>query len=187
MIQILGISGSLRRNSYNRRLLATAAELLPDGAELALWTGLRDVPPYDQDDDVEPAPPAVALLRQAIADADALLLATPEYNGSIPGQLKNAIDWASRPVGTSVLRDKPTAVIGASIGRFGAVWSQAELRKVLRTAGARVVESEFVAGRADRLFAVEGSLPDEAVRKQLAEVLAVLAREARAQHKRFAA
>lgn len=187
MIRILGISGSLRRDSYNGRLLANAAELLPAGAALELWAGLRDVPPYDQDDDVDPALPAVAHLRQAIADADALLLATPEYNGSIPGQLKNAIDWASRPVGRNVLRNKPAAVIGASMGRFGAVWAQGELRKVLWMAGARVVENEFVAGRADRLFAVDGGLADEEVRTQLAEVLAALVREARAQHKRLAA
>jgi chromate reductase, NAD(P)H dehydrogenase (quinone) len=187
MIRILGISGSLRRDSYNRRLLANAAAVLPEGVELELWAGLRDVPPYDQDRDVDPAPAAVALLRQAIEDADAVLFATPEYNGSIPGQLKNAIDWASRPMGASVLRDKPAAVIGVSLGQFGAVWGQAELRKVLRTAGSRVVETEFVAGPADRLFAAQDGLTDAAVRKQLAAVVEELVRAVSPQPKPLAA
>ena len=109
-----------------RRGRAPAADV-----ELELWDGLKAVPPYDEDDDNDPAPAAVARLRAAIAGADALLFATPEYNSSIPGQLKNALDWASRPVAANVLRNKPVAVVGASTGAFGAVWSQAELRKVL--------------------------------------------------------
>ena len=130
-MRILGISGSLRCDSHNTALLRAAAELLPPGVELELWDGLRDVPPYDQDDDVEPAPPAVAALRAAVAGADAVLIATPEYNSSIPGALKNALDWASRPFATNAFRNKPVAVIGSSAGVFGAVWAQAELRKVL--------------------------------------------------------
>ncbi len=129
-MKVLGISGSLRRDSHNTALLRAAAELVPGGVELELWDGLRAVPPYDEDDDVEPAPAAVTELRDAVAGADAILFATPEYNHSIPGQLKNALDWASRPLATNPLRNKPVAVVGASIGAFGAVWAQAELRKV---------------------------------------------------------
>ena len=130
-MRVLGIAGSLRKDSWNRKLLLAAAELLPEDVELELWDGLKAVPPYDEDDDGLPAPPSVAKLRAAIAGADAVLVATPEYNSSVPGQLKNALDWASRPFATNVLRFKPVAVVGASTGAFGAVWAQAELRKVL--------------------------------------------------------
>src|ERR671932_2589811 len=124
-MRILAVSGSLRRDSSNTKLLRAAEELLPAGVELELWDGLKAVPAYDQDDDVEPAPPAVAAFRAAPAGADAVLFPTPEYNSSIPGVLKNALDWASRPLATNVMRNKPVAVIGASTGMFGAVWSQA--------------------------------------------------------------
>src|SRR6186997_108139 len=113
-MKVLGISGSLRGDSYNRKLLRAAAELLPEDVEFELWDGLKEVPPYDEDDDVVPAPARVARLREAIAGADAVLFATPEYNSSVPGQLKNALDWASRPLATNVLRNKQVAVIGAS-------------------------------------------------------------------------
>src|SRR6185436_17254562 len=132
-MRVLGISGSLRRDSYNSGLLRAAADLLPSGAELEVFDGLKAIPPYDADDDVDPAPKAVAALREAIAGADAVLVATPEYNASIPGVLKNALDWASRPYATNVLRSKPAAVVGATTGLFGAVWAQAETRKVLKT------------------------------------------------------
>src|SRR5262245_26464169 len=145
-MKVLGISGSLRRDSYNTKLLRAAEELLPPFAELEIWDGLKAVPPFDEDDEAGPAPAAVALLREAVASADMLLFATPEYNASIPGQLKNAVDWISRPVATSVLRGKPALVVGASTGAFGAVWSQAELRKVLATAGGRVVEADVAGG-----------------------------------------
>jgi chromate reductase, NAD(P)H dehydrogenase (quinone) len=157
-MRILGISGSLRRDSHNRRLLLEAAELLPAGVELEIFEGLRAVPPYDEDDDTEEANEAVAALRQAIARADAVVFATPEYNGSVPGQLKNAIDWASRPRGSAVLLGKPVAVIGASTGSFGGVWAQAELRKILGTAGARVVEGEFAVPRAHERLSEHGRL-----------------------------
>ena len=126
MPRILGISGSLRRESHNTNLLRAAAEALPPGMELEVFDGLRDLPPYDADVDVEPANFAVARLRQAIDEADGVLIATPEYNGSIPGVLKNALDWASRPFPDNPLRGKPVAVVGASTGLFGAVWAQAE-------------------------------------------------------------
>jgi chromate reductase, NAD(P)H dehydrogenase (quinone) len=118
-------------------------------------------------------------LRDAVAVTDALLFATPEYNHSVPGQLKNAVDWASRPVATNVLRNKPVAVIGASTGAFGAVWSQAELRKVLAATGARVADVEVAVGHAHERFDGHGSLTDEELRGQLREVVDLLLADAR--------
>ena len=177
-MRVLGISGSLRRDSYNTKLLRAAGELLLEDVELEIWEGLKAVPPYDEDDDRDPAPAPVAQLRDAVAGADAVLFATPEYNSSVPGQLKNAIDWASRPFATNVLRNKPAAVIGASTGMFGAVWAQAELRKVLATTGARVVESEVPVGHAHTRFDEAGHLTDQDVRARLAEVVYSLVGEA---------
>lgn len=174
-VNVLGVSGSLRRDSYNTKLLRAASELLPEGVELELWDGLKAVPPYDEDDDGEPAPGPVTRLRAAIADADAVLIATPEYNASVPGQLKNALDWASRPLATNVLRNKPVAVVSASTGAFGAVWSQAELRKVLATIGARVLERDVAIGHAPTRFDDAGRLVDDQLRGELAEVLLALA------------
>jgi chromate reductase, NAD(P)H dehydrogenase (quinone) len=173
-MKILAIAGSLRRDSHNRKLLLAAAELLPSDVDFELFEDLKAVPPYDEDDDREPAPAPVARLRAAIAGADALLIATPEYNSSIPGQLKNALDWASRPIASSVLRNKPVAVVGASTGAFGAVWSQAELRKVLAAAGARVLDVELAVGPAAERFDEQGLLADESFREELEEVLDVL-------------
>jgi chromate reductase, NAD(P)H dehydrogenase (quinone) len=177
-MRLLGISGSLRRDSHNRRLLLEAAELLPAGVELELFEGLKAVPPYDEDDDVEPAPEAVAELREALAGADVVLFATPEYNSSIPGQLKNAIDWASRPAGSGALQGKPVAVVGASTGSFGGVWAQAELRKVLARAGARVVDSEIAVPYAHERLDGEGRLLDEGLEARLAGVVEALLAEA---------
>jgi chromate reductase len=173
-MRVLGISGSLRRDSFNSGLLRAAADLLPPGAELEVFDELKAIPPYDADDDVEPAPAAVAALRDAIADADAVLVATPEYNASIPGVLKNALDWASRPHATNVLRGKPAAVVGASTGMFGAVWAQAETRKVLSTIGARVLDAELPVPEGDERFDAEGTLRDPEVEEQLAEVVGAL-------------
>jgi chromate reductase len=173
-VQILGIVGSLRRDSWNRKLLLSAGELLPDGVELELWDGLKGVPPYDEDEDTEPAPAAVAELRDAIAGADAVLFATPEYNSSVPGVLKNALDWASRPLATNSLRNKPVAVVGSSTGAFGAVWAQAELRKVLAAIGARVQEGDLAVGHVQTRF-VDGELADGELREGLQEVVEELA------------
>jgi chromate reductase len=167
-VRILGISGSLRHGSHNTKLLRVAGELLAaEDVELTVFDGLKAVPPYDEDDDVEPAPAGVGALRDAVAGADALLFATPEYNSSIPGQLKNAVDWASRPLTTNVLRNKPVAVVGASAGMFGAVWAQAELRKVLAAAGARVAEGEVAVGHAQTRFDAEGHLTDPNLLEEL--------------------
>jgi chromate reductase, NAD(P)H dehydrogenase (quinone) len=174
MLRILGISGSLRRGSYNTSLLRAAAELLPPGVELELYDGFGELPPYDPDTDLEPAAPAVARLREAIASTDGVLIATPEYNGSIPGVLKNALDWASRPFPDNALRDKPVAVIGASTGIFGAVWAQAELRKSLDIAGARVIDAELAVGGAHDAFLPSGALRDPGLASGLCDVVATL-------------
>jgi chromate reductase, NAD(P)H dehydrogenase (quinone) len=150
-MRVLGISGSLRRDSHNTELLRAAATLLPSGVEFELYEGLRDIPPYVEDDEAN-SHPAVRDLKAKIAAADAVLFATPEYNHSIPGQLKNAIDWVSRPLADNPLWDKPVAVIGASTGMFGAVWAQAELRKVLGNAlHAKVVDREVPVPMADEI------------------------------------
>jgi chromate reductase, NAD(P)H dehydrogenase (quinone) len=141
-MRVLGISGSLRRDSHNRRLLRAAAALLPPGVELVEFDGLKAIPPFDSDDEHDPAIP-VRRLREEIERADAVLFATPEYNHSIPGVLKNAVDWASRPKATAALANKAVAVVGTSTGMFGAVWAQAELRKVLSAMGGRVVDAEL--------------------------------------------
>ena len=173
-MQILAISGSLRRGSHNTKLLRAAEELAPSGVSFELYDELETVPPYNEDRDTDEAPPAVVRLRRLIADADALVIATPEYNGSIPGQLKNAVDWASRPFRTGALWGKPVVVIGASTGMYGAVWAQAELRKALRTAGARVVDAEVAVGRAAERFDADGRLVDQEIRREVSEALRAL-------------
>jgi chromate reductase len=176
-MRILAISGSLRRDSHNSSLLRAAGDLLGPDDTLELWQGLREVPPYAEDDEHEPAHSAVAALREAVAEADAILIATPEYNHSLPGALKNALDWASRPFATNVFRGKPVAVVGSSTGLFGAVWAQSELRKVLAAMGARVVDVELGVGQAALKFDADGRLVDEETRERLREALAALAAE----------
>jgi chromate reductase len=152
-MKLLGIVGSLRPGSYNAQLMHAAAGMLPPGVELEVWDGLRDVPPFDEDREAAEAPFPVQRLRHAIAEADGVLFATPEYNGSVPGQLKNALDWASVPFEHNVLRNKPAAVIGTSTGMFGAVWAQADLRKVLGLIGARVLDRDTPVPLAESAFA----------------------------------
>jgi chromate reductase, NAD(P)H dehydrogenase (quinone) len=171
-VRVLGISGSLRRESYNTALLRHVGELFEaEGAEFEIYDGLRDIPPYDEDDDAESGPEAVARLRAAVAEADAVFFTTPEYNHSIPGALKNAVDWVSRPMATNPLRNKPVAVIGASTGMFGAVWAQAELRKVLSATGARVVDGEVPVGHAHTRFEENGRLNDPNLEEQVLAVV----------------
>jgi chromate reductase, NAD(P)H dehydrogenase (quinone) len=179
--RILGISGSLREGSHNTALLRAAARALPPGVELEIYEGLRELPPYDPDRDVQPADPEVARLREAIANADGVVVATPEFNGSIPGVLKNALDWASRPFPDNALRGKPVAVIGASTGLFGAVWAQADTRKVLGIIGADVIDRELPVGQAEAAFAEDGELLDDEQRAALADLLNVLAARALAE------
>jgi chromate reductase len=156
-LAILGLCGSLRRGSHNRALLLAALSMLPGGASGSVWEGLKAVPPFDADDEGDPGE-AVLSLRAAIAAADGLLVATPEFNGSVPGVLKNAIDWASRPVSAPALRDKPALVISASPSAFGAVWAQAEARKALRFAGARTLEEGLAVPLVAEAFTSDGSL-----------------------------
>jgi len=174
---VLGLPGSLRSDSHNRRLLATASTELPAGVEFEVWEGLEGIPPYNGDADVAPAPAPVGELRATLARVDAVLIATPEYNHSVPGQLKNALDWASRPFPQNALRHKPVAVVGASTGLFGAVWAQAEVRKVLGAIGARVVDEELPVGSAHEAFAPDGSLADPGLRAALAGIVAELVRQ----------
>jgi chromate reductase, NAD(P)H dehydrogenase (quinone) len=174
MTKVLAISGSLRSESYNTQLLRNGAALFGDDVEVEILDGLKDVPPYDEDDDRNGAPLAVRTLRAAFAGADAVFISTPEYNSSVPGHLKNALDWVSRPLATNPLRNKPAAVVGASTGAFGAVWAQAELRKVLAAIGARVVEAEVAVGHAPTRFDEDGTLTDEDLREQLGEVVDAL-------------
>jgi chromate reductase, NAD(P)H dehydrogenase (quinone) len=154
-MRILGISGSLRDGSHNSRLLRGAGTLLGEGVELVIFDRLDAIPPFNEDDEATPPEP-VRHLKEAIAAADGLLIATPEYNSSIPGVLKNALDWASRPRADSPLAGKPAAVIGASTGLFGAVWAQAETRKVLGSTGARVVDRELPIGQAGEAIGADG-------------------------------
>jgi chromate reductase, NAD(P)H dehydrogenase (quinone) len=176
-MRILGISGSLRRGSHNRTLLRAAAKSLPPGAELVEWDDLARLPAFDED--LESSPPAcVGAFLDQVDTADALLIATPEYNASVPGALKNALDWASRPFPDNVLRDKPSAVMGASTGLFGAVWAQSEVRKALKASGAHVVESELPVGLADGAFTPEDELADPELAERLRGLLGDLTREA---------
>ena len=177
-MKVLGLSGSLRAGSHNSMLLRAAADLLPPECELVVFDGLRAIPPYDEDDE-HMRPDAVQALHDAIAEADAVLVATPEYNHSMPGQLKNALDWMSRPLAESPLRNKPAAVVGASTGLFGAVWAQAEARKVLAAIGARVIDRELPVGLAADAFGPDGSLVDSDLELALGGILAELAGEAR--------
>jgi NAD(P)H-dependent FMN reductase len=144
-MRVLAISGSLRNGSYNTTLLRVAAEAAPAGVQVELFDALATLPPYDEDADGDTPPAGVAALREAVAGAGALLIATPEYNGSLPGQLKHAIDWCSRPYRESAIWGKPAATLSASTGSFGGVWAQDELRRVLGLAGARVVDAPRVA------------------------------------------
>src|SRR3954464_2231254 len=178
-MRVLGISGSLRRDSHNTELLRAAATLLPSGVEFELYDGLKDIPPYDEDEDKSQVG-SVQRLKEHIAAADAVIFATPEYNHSIPGHLKNALDWVSRPYATNTLRNKPVAVMGASTGMFGAVWAQAELRKVLAAIGARVVDREIPVPTADEIVRdrekLESSGTHSLMIRPLGELIA-LARE----------
>jgi len=176
-MRILGIAGSLRRGSHNRRLLRAAGDALPPGVDLVEWEGLGGLPIFDEDLEGFPPPPPVEDFLAAVEEADGLLIATPEYNASVPGGLKNALDWASRPFPDNVLREKPSAVIGASTGLFGAVWAQAEVRKALKASGAHVLDSELPVGLADSAFARDGTLADPELTARLGDLVSDLVRE----------
>ena len=177
-MRILVVSGSLRAESYNTALAQAARELAPQGVEIELYDGLGGLPPYDADADGEDPPAAVQDLRARIAAADALLLVTPEYNGSIPGVLKNAVDWASRPHREAALWGKTVAVAGATTGQYGALWAQQDLRRVLGIAGARVIVGDLPVARAQNVFDENGRLRDPVVAQRLRAHLATLVLEA---------
>jgi chromate reductase, NAD(P)H dehydrogenase (quinone) len=182
MLRVLAINGSLRTGSHNGALLRAAAALLPSDVELVELAGLAHLPAYSEDHDADPPPASVAALRDALTAADAVLISTPEYNSSIPGALKNALDWASRPFPENALRAKPAAVVGASTGMFGAVWAQGELRKVLHTIGAHVVDRELPVPFAAERFDNRGLLIDDLLRQELSDLLGELLAGARRGH-----
>ena len=179
-MKVLAISGSLRAESYNTALARAAVELAPEGVVVDLYDGLASLPPYDQDVDEgeSETPPAVVDLRNRIETADALLIVTPEYNGSIPGVLKNAIDWASARHRGSSFKSKTVAIAGATTGQYGAIWAQQDLRKVLGICGARVIDGELPVSGAQLRFDARGELADPLVAERLRAHLAALVAEA---------
>jgi chromate reductase, NAD(P)H dehydrogenase (quinone) len=183
-MKILAISGSLRAASHNTALLRAAAELAPEGVELELYENLEALPPYNEDRDTDQPPAEVARLRTAIKDADAVLFATPEYNTTMPGQVKQVVDWASRPYGSdSSLWGKPVAAIGASVTDYGAMWAQDHLRSALALAGARVLKTELAVAKAQDRFDSDGYLIDPETQDQLAALVEELVNH----HHEFAA
>jgi chromate reductase len=172
----LGVPGSLRAGSFNRALLRAAVELCPKGVALRIFEGLGDIPLYNADVEARGDPAPVTAFKSAIADADALLIATPEYNYGVPGPLKNAIDWASRPANKSVLGDKPTAIMGASPGGIGTARAQLSLRQSFVFTGTPVLlKPEVLVARAGEKFDEAGRLKDENTRKYVAQLLSALA------------
>jgi len=163
--RILGIPGSLRRGSYNRGLLRAAAELAPPEVEVQIFGRLGDIPPFNEDVEAQGDPEPVRALKEAIRAANALLIATPEYNYSIPGVLKNALDWASRPYGENVLRRKPVAIIGASVGPGATIRSQLALRQVfVFTESYVLLQPEILVANASERFDADGNLTDQPTR-----------------------
>jgi chromate reductase len=179
-MRILALSGSLRAGSYNTALARAAADLAPEGAVVELYEGLGLLPHYDQelDEGGVDVPGPVADLRERIEAADAILIVTPEYNGSIPGVLKNAIDWASARHRGSSLQNKTVAVAGVTTGQYGAIWAQGDLRKVLGITGARVMAGDLPVSRAEHVFDESGRLADPFVSERLREHVAALVTEA---------
>jgi chromate reductase len=176
-LEVLGIAGSLRAASYNRALLRAARELAPPGISLRSFEGLREIPPYDGDVEATGVPPPVVAFKQAVEAAGAVLIATPEYNYSIPGVLKNALDWCARPPGKSSFKGKVVAITGASTGAMATVRAQADLRRVLAAMGAIVVPApEVLVAQADRKRDASGAYADEGTRKFLGMLLEELAR-----------
>src|SRR5574340_176898 len=174
--RVLTLVGSLRADSVNRQLAETAVAVAPEGVEVALYDGLADVPFYNEDIDVAGAIPAVEALRSAAGEVDALLFVTPEYNGTVPAVLKNAIDWLSRPYGAGAVQDKPVAVISASPSQNGAKWALGDAEKVLGVAGGNVLTdvSLSVADTAAK-FGDRHPRENVEVAAQIATVVAALA------------
>jgi NAD(P)H-dependent FMN reductase len=145
MTSVVVLVGSLRADSINRKLADAAQHHAPEGVELSVYEGIKDLPFYNEDIDGDTPPASAVAFRSALGAADAVLLVTPEHNGTIPAVLKNALDWASRPFGASPLSGKPLAVVGSAFGQFGGVWAQDDARKAAGIAGAKIVEDVKVA------------------------------------------
>src|SRR3989442_15547453 len=171
-MRVCGLAGSLRKGSYNRALLRAAVRVAPDELEILVFDRLREIPPFNADVEAEGDPEPVAALKAAIRAADALLVVTPEYNYGVPGVLKNAIDWASRPPDVSVLEGKPAALMGATPGRTGTARAQPALRQSFVFTRTPVLPGpEALVGDAHQKFAENGTLHDDATRQRVRELL----------------
>ena len=180
MTRVLAISGSLRKSSYNGGLLQAAVDHAPEGVEIEILDGLESLAPYNEDRERD-RPDSAETLVAKIEDADALLIATPEFNTTMPGQLKHLIDWGSRPYGPgAALYGKPVAVVGASSTDYGAMWAQDHVRKALGIAGARVADTELSVPRAQEKFDEDGRLTDSETLEQLEHVVRSLTEHHRA-------
>lgn len=176
VIELLGISGSLRSGSYNSALLRAASQLAPEGVRIDIYEGLGDIPLYNDDVRLLGEPAGVTRIKQRIAAADGVLICTPEYNNSVPGVLQNAIDWISRPPAESPLRGKPVGIAGVATGNFGAVRAQTVLRQVLAsTASVAMIRPELAVFQARSRFDDDGNLTDETTRELLVNYLGALA------------
>lgn len=173
-MKVLAIAGSLRKDSFSSRLAAAAAGLAPEGVEVELYDGLDGVSNYNQDLEPTDVPAGVEDLREKMEAADALLIVTPEYNAGVPGVLKNAIDWASRPHGDSALQGRPAAIISNSPMPFGATWANEQVRKALTITGTPTVERELVIGKIDEKLGEDGTITDEAARNDVIAILSEL-------------
>ena len=174
-LRVLGIAGSLRAGSYNRALIRMAAEVAPPGVEMRLYEGLGSIPPYNADVEAKGDPDSVVAFKTAIGEADALLIATPEYNYGVPGVLKNAIDWASRPSGKSVLNRKPAAIMGATPGATGTARGQLALRQsFVFTETYVLLRPEVLVARAHEKFDAQGRVTDEGTRKLVRQLVEAL-------------
>ena len=178
MARVLALSGSLRSGSYSTAILREAARRAGDELELILYDGLKAIPPFDEDIEGDGArEPAVVHLKQAFADADAVLIATPEYNGSVSGVLKNALDWVSRPFDSNPLRGKPVAIVSSSTGSFGGVWAQNDLRRILGTIGARVIDETLTVPHSHTVMNEDGEIAHSETSAGLTSVLEALEAE----------
>jgi chromate reductase len=176
LVEIAAVAGSLRAESWTRRLLRPTTELLPANVRLTIWDGLGEVPLFSEDLESGLAPSAVAGMRELIERSDALLIATPEYNKSIPGVLKNALDWVSRPYGQTVLRDKPVGAVGTSPLPTGGASALSDVQRMLTLLGAEVIEADLAIGQVHTRIDAEGRISDRELAARVTELLVKVAR-----------